>query len=767
VQSSGATVAGNAISVALESSGGLKEGIWVNGSDATVRRNKVVFSGSDSTAGIGILVESAGSSALLEYNEISTGGKGILINTPGGGSVQAKYNLIDDCITGIEITNGSDQTLTNNTVGRSTCISGSVGILFGTTFVDNAPSDFTRNLVANTETGFQLNRSSPSGYWYFADNAYWDDSQSCGSPADYPYALSVSELRGSSDPHFCAGRSETGKYSYRIDSDMNIANPGSPLTVLVGALGVECACDTLEQDTVVPTAGGATAITVLEDVFVPSGKTLTIGGNVSFLFDDEDESNSGADGNLDELIVEGELDVQGASGSRSSFRSQAGSPNPGDWYGIVVGPGGSADLDYVDIADATVCVSDMVNSPAGQILLNETAMSNFETAGVYLYPSSQSTNEFNEAYFTIMNVDMGGAPYGLYFRDNGHRAYNVRVDSVTVSGNGTGTYGIYLNVHGQGGSAEADVDRLIVEDLTSGTGIRVAGYSPIIENTSVTHCLTGVKLEGTASPEFDNSAISDCILDGLYVNGASTSADVDVHDLTISDCNPGLSTEGYGQGTFVDVDISGGDTGMSLKASGAHTFRQGNVLGFSNIGVSTNSWSGIDLGDSPGDQGNNNIFSAVPGVISYVKVKPKVAGYPDIMAEGNYWGTSSPDSTLFVGGGVDYSPFLSDSSTLAKEILFAELPTPPFLLAGPNPFRTSLSLQFAIPEQGEEFRLQIFDIAGRLVREWQTGAVAAGIKTIEWDGRSNTGRSVGSGIYFIRYQAGEFKTTAKVVRLAN
>jgi flagellar hook assembly protein FlgD len=52
-------------------------------------------------------------------------------------------------------------------------------------------------------------------------------------------------------------------------------------------------------------------------------------------------------------------------------------------------------------------------------------------------------------------------------------------------------------------------------------------------------------------------------------------------------------------------------------------------------------------------------------------------------------------------------------------------------------------------------RMTIHDVAGRQVRELQTGEFPAGSHEAKWDGRDDRGVRVASGIYFCRIQAGE------------
>ncbi|MFN8179615.1 MAG: FG-GAP-like repeat-containing protein [bacterium] len=82
----------------------------------------------------------------------------------------------------------------------------------------------------------------------------------------------------------------------------------------------------------------------------------------------------------------------------------------------------------------------------------------------------------------------------------------------------------------------------------------------------------------------------------------------------------------------------------------------------------------------------------------------------------------------------------------------------------PSPFRGSTVIEFALPRAGEA-SVRIFDVAGRLVRELAHGAHDPGSYRMSWDGRDTEGKSVASGVYFVRLQAAGQQQTRRVVRL--
>ena len=59
---------------------------------------------------------------------------------------------------------------------------------------------------------------------------------------------------------------------------------------------------------------------------------------------------------------------------------------------------------------------------------------------------------------------------------------------------------------------------------------------------------------------------------------------------------------------------------------------------------------------------------------------------------------------------------------------------------------------FTNPRSGR-VELALFDLTGRLVRSLLAAEMTAGEHRAVWDGRSDAGRPVGSGVYFARLRA--------------
>ncbi len=82
----------------------------------------------------------------------------------------------------------------------------------------------------------------------------------------------------------------------------------------------------------------------------------------------------------------------------------------------------------------------------------------------------------------------------------------------------------------------------------------------------------------------------------------------------------------------------------------------------------------------------------------------------------------------------------------------------------PNPFRTTIIIPLLAPKQSS-VRICVYDVMGRLVKEFLNSEVEAGTNVIPWDGRGDNGEKVGSGVYFYNISSQWGSITGKMVRL--
>jgi len=80
----------------------------------------------------------------------------------------------------------------------------------------------------------------------------------------------------------------------------------------------------------------------------------------------------------------------------------------------------------------------------------------------------------------------------------------------------------------------------------------------------------------------------------------------------------------------------------------------------------------------------------------------------------------------------------------------------------PNPFNPSTTIRFNLKET-HPVKVEIFNAKGQLVRELLNEAKTAGEYDVLWNGTDNNGRSVASGIYLYKIQAGQYSNTKKMM----
>ena len=81
----------------------------------------------------------------------------------------------------------------------------------------------------------------------------------------------------------------------------------------------------------------------------------------------------------------------------------------------------------------------------------------------------------------------------------------------------------------------------------------------------------------------------------------------------------------------------------------------------------------------------------------------------------------------------------------------------------PNPFNNETVIEFDLP-RASEVKFEIINILGQVVYD-VSSRYSAGSHTIYWDGSSNLGQTVGSGVYYYRITTGDFVSSKKMILL--
>ncbi len=151
-----------------------------------------------------------------------------------------------------------------------------------------------------------------------------------------------------------------------------------------------------------------------------------------------------------------------------------------------------------------------------------------------------------------------------------------------------------------------------------------------------------------------------------------------------------------------------------------------------------------------------------------------LAGSP---ARDNGTATNAPDHDYEgnprpSGSGYDIGAYEWQISGIETDTGFGEKLLRAFTLAQnyPNPFNPSTTIEFTVPEGDESpegtavpVSLRIYTLRGELVRTLISGDVGPGRHTVQWDGKTDRGESVPSGIYLYRLDAGGTSSMRKMI----
>ena len=125
--------------------------------------------------------------------------------------------------------------------------------------------------------------------------------------------------------------------------------------------------------------------------------------------------------------------------------------------------------------------------------------------------------------------------------------------------------------------------------------------------------------------------------------------------------------------------------------------------------------------------------------------------------------------------GEDYNDLLTNSDEadsifrektgILEEIIPASSPTALSLFQNvPNPFHNHTSIRFVMTNE-DKLALKVFDISGRVVASLYEGIVKEGAHAVRWDGKTDEGRPLPSGVYFYSLSTAERNITKKLVVL--
>ncbi len=120
------------------------------------------------------------------------------------------------------------------------------------------------------------------------------------------------------------------------------------------------------------------------------------------------------------------------------------------------------------------------------------------------------------------------------------------------------------------------------------------------------------------------------------------------------------------------------------------------------------------------------------------------------------------DSEIY-SGGLWLESFRDVFTYVAVTVVTENAPAPVFLLTNyPNPFNPETTIQYSLNNPGEVC-LEIYNLKGQKVKTLVDAQVSAGSHSTIWNGETDSGKDVSSGVYFLRLVSGQQVETRKIV----
>jgi len=86
-----------------------------------------------------------------------------------------------------------------------------------------------------------------------------------------------------------------------------------------------------------------------------------------------------------------------------------------------------------------------------------------------------------------------------------------------------------------------------------------------------------------------------------------------------------------------------------------------------------------------------------------------------------------------------------------------------YLTVSPNPTSDATDIRYQISDN-TNVTLEIYDVSGKLVRSFNLeSSIMNRESALSWRGDDNVGRRVPGGAYFIKFKAGDYRTTTKLL----
>ena len=247
--------------------------------------------------------------------------------------------------------------------------------------------------------------------------------------------------------------------------------------------------------------------------------------------------------------------------------------------------------------------------------------------------------------------DFDGGKYSLKF-------YHSSGNSVT---NCTFNNSIYAVT---GSYSDFTLDNCEIQNAST-RGIYCSHGTPVVKNSKIHNCTYGIKYYYTSGAcKIESNEINDTQYDGLIISHTSPSIKNNyIHDTGGKGISLSASNSRLEQNTinYCNIAIYGSNnSNFSMENDGYNKIIMSSSSSASAIKIGGGT---PNIGEAPHDEGENDIKRGAGYSVENLTSS-------EIMAEKNYWGSSSPSSSWF-SGSVSWEPFRSSApygagSTLDK-----------------------------------------------------------------------------------------------------
>ncbi len=411
--------------------------------------------------------------------------------------------------------------------------------------------------------------------------------------------------------------------------------------------------------------------------------------------------------------------------------------------------------------------------------------------GIYCDSSSAGTIDSN----TISNNISSRYGGGIYCMESS--SPDIRYNTVTGNEADTGA-----GIHCAFNSSPHIFGNTITENAAVSCGgiLCTYGSHAMIEDNYIANNTVDFTCGGIACVQSDPYITRNTITgneSGLWMAGigaGNASAPI-IHDNDITN-NHAIYSAGVGlehNGTITNNRITGNIAdsaggGITFETSSSPTNIKHNIVSNNTAprgaGIWCNEYSSpvIDTCTITGNIGDGVTCESFSGPhINYCNIYDNTAyGIRNtdmavlVDAENNWWGDATgPYHPSANPGGlgdsvtdyIDFDPWLADSvEGVGVEEFKPEEEAITYLRVYPNPFSKLININFEVDSrQYAVGSVKIYDITGRSVRTLLNQSPMPKAQSLTWDGTDDANRQLPSGVFFLEFEAGDYRATEKLL----